>query len=77
MNPTTTSKPFTTLYTKDQLQQVYVAWGCADAEIPGKGKATIIAFPPGKQYLQARIVKAAVKSTYGKALYEVTLSNPE
>ena len=47
------------------------------AEIPGKGKATIIAFPPGKQYRQARIVKAAVKSTYGKALYEVTLSNPE
>ena len=67
---------FTSNYTKDQLRHLYAAWGHADAEIPGKGKATILAFPPGAQYRQARIERAAVKSTYGKPLYQVTLSNP-
>ena len=51
-----TATPFICNYTKEQLRQLYVAWGCAEtAKIPTKNRVTIIAFPPGAQYSTARI----------------------
>jgi hypothetical protein len=74
----TDAKPFICTYTKEQLQQLYVAWGCGEtAKIPTKNRVTVIAFAPGKDYGMARISKAAQKSTYGKPLFEVILYNPE
>jgi hypothetical protein len=75
---TTAAKPFLCNYTKEQLQQLYVAWGCDKiARIPTKNRVTIIAFPPGAQYNTARISRAAQKSTYGKPMFEVILYNGE
>jgi len=73
-----TATPYICNYTKEQLRQLYVAWGCAEtAKIPTKNRVTIIAFPPGAQYSTARISKAAQKSTYGKPMFEVILYNGE
>lgn len=61
-------------YTKDQLLKVFQAWSVSEP-IPGKGKKTVIAFPPSEdnQFRQATVTVDPLKSTYGKSLYKVVM----
>ncbi len=65
------------LYTKDQLTQLYHAWGASDAKIPTAKVNTIIAFPPTAQFRQVTVSKSDRKSTDRKTLYQVTFENPK
>lgn len=64
-------------YTRDQLLKVIHAWR-VEAEPPRKGQKLIVAFPNTEQYdwAKATITVHTQKSTYGKPLFKVVLSNP-
>jgi len=56
-------------WTKDQLERTYKEWDVI-ANIPKKGEATHVCFPPPAHFNQIVISMHNVKSTYGKTLYK-------
>jgi hypothetical protein len=76
MTPNTkTPKDWTCLATRTQLVRLYSAWGVT-AKVPAK-VSTHITFPTGPQYSYAFgvITKYNRKSTEGKTLFHITLTN--
>lgn len=64
------------LYTKQQLQGLFAAWGCSEP-IPDKGMKVVIAFG-GKQGIEADLIEVErtdLKGTYGDRLYRTTTSS--
>jgi hypothetical protein len=62
------------LYTKDQTLKVFSAWGVKES-LPKKSQKTLIAFPPGADFRVGTVTVHDQKSTYGKTLYKIVLSN--
>lgn len=73
-------KPWSTLYTAKQMQNVLRIWGLKDMALPGPKGQIVIAFPQGDQYRvqypfkYGTVVRDEAKGTYGDTLYRLTLS---
>ena len=65
-------RPWTCLYTKDQMLMILRAWGHADQTLPNKGALTLDV--QGPVYTQVTITKTLHKSDYGNRLYEAVLT---
>lgn len=55
------------LVTRDQLENIYTAWG-TKASVPGANKKELV-YWPNKEH--AEIIKTKLKNDYGKALYKI------
>ena len=55
------------LVTRDQLENIYTAWGTT-ASVPGANKKELVCWP-NKEH--AEITKTKLKNDYGKALYKI------
>ena len=61
-------------YNKQQMLQVISSWGVI-AELPKKGKKTIVAWPAPTVLDLAEITVDENKTTYGKTMYKVVMTS--
>ena len=76
-NPTKKpSQDWEQLYTGTQLQKMFQIWGVKEPA-PNKGQKIVISFPPSdkNQYSMATVVRDYNKSTYGKPMWKVVMTN--
>lgn len=67
---------FVSYYLKDQILKLMREWNCSEP-LPTKKTRVIIGFPPSAQYRLGIITKHDQKSTYGKPLYKLLLTNQD
>jgi len=71
---TLNAQKWVNLYTKEQLLVVFNGWNVTEPP-PTKGKKVMIAFPPQSTFNLGTVTRHDQKSTYGKPLFRVELSN--
>ena len=64
----------TYLYNKQQMLHVISAWG-VDAQLPTKGKKTVVSWPAPTVLDLAEITVDDQKTTYGKTMYKVVMTS--
>ena len=71
---TPSAQKWVNLYTKEQLLVVLNRWNVNEPP-PAKGKKVMVAFPPQATFNLGIVTRSEHKSTYGKPLFRVELSN--